>query len=68
MNADGSAQANISNNPALDFEPTFSPNTDEITFSSMRDGNWEIYIMNADGSNVRRLTNNAAIDRAPDWK
>jgi Tol biopolymer transport system component len=52
----------------LDFEPIFSPDTDEIAFRSDRDGNPEIYVMNADGTHVRRLTDNPGVDRAPDWK
>ena len=36
-----------------------------ITFSSLRDGNWEIYLMNDDGSNPRNLTSNSAKDMRP---
>ena len=28
----------------------------QIAFMSLRDGNWEIYVMNADGSGARNLT------------
>ena len=39
-----------------------------ISFSSDRDGNTEIYVMNAqDGSNQTRLTDNAASDALPEW-
>lgn len=36
-----------------------------IAFSSLRDGNEEIYVMRYDGSGVTRLTNNPAVDRDP---
>lgn len=36
-----------------------------IVFSSLRDGNEEIYIMRYDGSGLTRLTNLTAIDREP---
>ena len=39
----------------------------QITFSSERDGNPEIYVMDADGENQRRLTNNRHEDWAPVW-
>jgi Tol biopolymer transport system component len=36
-----------------------------VAFSSLRDGNEEIYVMRYDGSGVSRLTNHAAVDRDP---
>src|SRR4029077_13628440 len=36
-------------------------------FSSLRDGNSDIYVMNADGSNVQRLTNYPTWNDAPRW-
>jgi WD40 repeat protein len=46
--------------------PTATPiRAGRIAFTSLRDGNNEIYVMNADGSGVTRLTNNPAIEYAP---
>ena len=42
-------------------------NTARIVFTSMRDGNLEIYVMDAVGGNQERLTNNPSNDRDPDW-
>jgi Tol biopolymer transport system component len=39
----------------------------KIAFTSLRDGNREIYVMNANGSGQTRLTTNAAFDDQPDW-
>ena len=36
-----------------------------IAFSSLRDGNEEVYVMRYDGSGITRLTNNPAVDRDP---
>ncbi len=65
MNADGTNQLNLSNNPAADARPSWSKESNGITFMSTRDGNMEIYLMNEDGSNQTRLTNNTAVDDFP---
>ena len=67
MNADGSNQTRLTDNPASDSDPTWSADGQKIAFASNRDGNWQIYIMNADGSNQTRLTNNQADDAYPAW-
>lgn len=67
MNTDGSAVTRLTNHPAWDDDPAWSPDGSRIAFRSNRDGNWEIYVMNADGSAVTRLTNNAAFDAQPEW-
>jgi hypothetical protein len=67
MNDNGSGQKNLTNNPAIDYVPSFSLDKTKIVFMSFRDGNpaQEIYIMNADGSAQTRLTNNLAADVSP---
>jgi len=66
MNADGSGQRNLTNNPALsEFASDFSSDGREIAFSSFGiqpsnpEGDFEIYLMNADGADHRNLTNTA---------
>jgi Tol biopolymer transport system component len=67
MNADGSGQTNLTNHPARDYVPSWSPDGALIAFASERDGNSEIYVMNADGGGQTNLTNNLAGDVAPAW-
>jgi TolB protein len=60
MNADGSDQHNVTDNPTEDTYPAWSPDGNTIAFTSNRDGHGgreeALYLMNADGSNVRRIT------------
>ncbi|MGH3752225.1 MAG: hypothetical protein ACRDRP_05925 [Pseudonocardiaceae bacterium] len=65
MNADGSNQTRLTNNPAADTQPALSPDGARIAFTSARDGNNEIYVMKADGTGLTRLTNNPASDSQP---
>ena len=67
MNADGTNQVRLTNNPANDESPTWSPDRSRIAFASQRDGNNEIYVMNADGTNQVRLTNNNAAENSLVW-
>jgi Tol biopolymer transport system component len=67
MNADGSDQTRLTDNPANDFFPAWSPDGTRIAFESARDGNREIYVMNADGSGQANLTGSPADDIDPAW-
>jgi len=67
MNADGSEQINLTNNPAGESCPCWSPDGKKIAFHSRRDRNSDIYVMNADGSEQKRLTNNPGSDGNPSW-
>ncbi|MGH7597876.1 MAG: TolB family protein [bacterium] len=67
MNADGTSQTNITNNPAAESSPNWSPDGTQIAFISNRDGNFEIYTMNADGTSQTNRTNYPALDADPAW-
>ena len=45
MDNDGGNQRNLTNNPADDRSPSWSPDGKRIAFTSDRDGNREIYVM-----------------------
>ena len=57
----------LTNHPATDGAPSWSPDGSRIAFTSNRDGKSEIYLMNPDGSGVTRLTNNEFDDKDPAW-
>ena len=67
MNTNGTNLTNLTNHPARDVGPDWSPDGKQLAFSSNREGNTEIYVMNADGTNPINLANHPAEDRSPDW-
>ena len=67
MDADGGNQENLSNHPAYDAQPDWSPDGTKIAFVSRRDGVSQIYVMDADGKNVIRLTEGRGRTKDPDW-
>jgi Tol biopolymer transport system component len=68
MQADGSGMVNLTNHPAWDGTPAWSPDGTRIAFTSDRDGGSpQIYAMNTDGSDVVRLTVSDGIDMMPAW-
>lgn len=65
MDADGTNRARLTDNPAFDADPAFSPDGTKIAFTSTRHRPEGIYVMDADGGNPTRLTDNTAFDYEP---
>jgi Tol biopolymer transport system component len=59
---DGSGFRRLTEAPGYDAEATVSPKGDRIVFTSVRDGDIELYSMNLDGSDVKRLTERPGYD------
>ena len=68
INSDGSGLTNLTNNPARDHAPAWSPDGSRIAFRSRRgEGFYNLYVMGADGSNPTRLVTNARDDGSGDY-
>lgn len=64
---DGSALERLTDHPAIDADPAFSPDGRQIAFRSRRDDTSDIFVMGADGSRPRNVTQNPAADYWPNW-
>jgi Tol biopolymer transport system component len=76
MKVDGSAVQQLTTDHGIyeeyDFPPAplylaWSPDGEDIAFTSDRDGDAEIYIMDQDGGNIQQLTFNDNQDEWPVW-
>lgn len=68
MDTDGDNIVNLTQDPADDYSPRWSPDGTQIAFASTRAGAADIYVMDADGGNVQRLTfNDEYGDDFPIW-
>jgi Tol biopolymer transport system component len=57
----------LTDNAANDEYPAWSPDGEQIAFSSDRTGDYEIFVMDPNGDNVNQLTNSPGEDWQPSW-
>jgi Tol biopolymer transport system component len=70
MNPDGQVLFNLTNHPADDVQPVFSPTGEHILFCSDRDRSpfsFDLYLMDANGSNVRGVFAKSRERVTPAW-
>ena len=63
--SDGNNVKQLTDSPGYDAEATISPKGDKIVFTSLRDGDPEIYTMNLDGTDQTRITFEKGYDGGP---
>jgi eukaryotic-like serine/threonine-protein kinase len=56
INADGSELTQLTTVPGGDLEPAWSPDGTRIAFTSLRDGNMQVYVLTLADQTVTRLT------------
>jgi Tol biopolymer transport system component len=62
---DGGNLRRLTEGEGYDAEGAVSPDGQRIVFTSLRDGDLDLYVMDADGGNVRRLTDGVGYDGGP---
>jgi Tol biopolymer transport system component len=61
-NADGSGERSLAQSDSLDYNPSWSPQGDWITFTSERAGSADLFRIHPDGSALEQLTDDPAFD------
>jgi Tol biopolymer transport system component len=73
VNADGSNRTRLTDDPAADWQPSWSPDGARIAFVSARNDpgapyvGGHVFVMNAGGTDVTQLTSGSEADLQPRW-
>lgn len=59
---DGKIERRLTNSPGYDAEATLSPDGKKMVFTSVRDGDLELYVMDLASQQVKRITNHVGYD------
>jgi len=63
--SEGRVEARLTNNPAIDSSPCFSPDGSQIAFVSNRQGSPQIFVMSASGGGAKRVTFQGKYNQTP---
>lgn len=63
----GRTPIRLTNHPADDRDPAWSPDGRRLAFASRRDGNWDIYIYDLPTDEVIRMTYDLSFQGRPTW-
>lgn len=65
--ADGADLRRLTDDPADDLHPAFSPDGTRLAFTSRRDGYWNLYLLDVTDGRLVQLTDHSHYDGAPAW-
>src|SRR5574341_1303873 len=65
--ADQPGPVRLTNDPADDRDPAWSPDGQRIAFASHRNGSWDLYLLDMPTGEVTRLTDDPAFESNPTW-
>jgi TolB protein len=68
MRADGASQTPLTKDEFPDADPRFSPNGEQILYTSLRGGFPEVWLMARDGKEARKITEGSQGQWSPDGK
>ncbi len=61
------APLRLTNDPADDRDPAWSPDGSRLAYASRRDGNWELYIYDTASGDTTRMTYDLSFQGRPTW-
>ncbi len=67
QNVHGKAVTQLTNDPASQIQPRFSPDGKKVAFASDRAGQWDIYILDLETHTTVQVTRDEAHELAPSW-
>jgi TolB protein len=69
MNADGSNARRLTDDPASEWQPSWSPDGNQIVFTSgSTSGGFNIFIIGSEGTNLHQLTDDPGWEFEPAWQ
>ncbi len=67
LDKDGTILRQVTDDPAEDISPEWSPSGTQIAFVSDRSGGPQVYVVGASGGTARRITMAGSYNTNPDW-
>jgi len=64
---DSRTQYRLTNSPADERDPAWSPDGQRLAYASNQDGNWDLYIYDLASGESEQMTFNLAFDGGPQW-
>lgn len=67
LNVGDRSPIRLTNNPADERDPAWSPDGQKLAYASHQDGNWELYVYDLSNGQPTRLTYDLSFQGAPQW-